>query len=902
VSLLDRLRKRDQPSGNGQTSQVIMPHLRVLRASGQRIDLSARDVGTRITATRQGWQTDAWDYFGRIGELSYALRLLAQQVAKVRFYAAELRPYPDDPAELSGKDHELDDQLAADAVSELERLPLDDDGVDGFLATLTLNLLVAGEAWIHGQVVDGEEQWVVRSISEITAHGDQVMLAELPTTTSLGQRPILQGEEELLRCWIRSPRYGQLAISPLFSPMDVMEGIVLDGREGRVASQSRIGANGILLVPDSLSLVKVRQDSEDLEEESVQDDSFMGDLTEAITAPIINEGHAGAIAPIVIRGEAEALKEVRHIKLDRADPEKLTERQTAGVLRLLKSIDIQPEQVEGVGTANHWSAWTIEAKDVKQQVEPWSATIAGCLTKAFLRPALLSLDHDREQVRRVAVWRDVSSLVENPNRGQDARDAHDRLVISDEALRQALGFDDDDAPDEDEVQRRIAAKVGVDQGTAAIVLEMVRRTQGDQPRVIEAQQTSLPSGQPANGSRPVAQPGEVVPERPIPQEPTSTTEPDRRMVASAQPENMPADIPSGWRVDVETARMLADVDAALAERIIVAADAAIQRAVERAGGRARSAVRNQARSDLALTAAIDGVPAELIPGRVGRDVLLATTTLPDLLADAFTRLRGQFLGWISQAADQVASLVLRLLGIPRRSTEGQRIHDVITTRLSVHRDDAWIALAEALDNAAAEAMFRADPMVPEQVGRGEEPGSLISPAAVTRALVIAGGGDPDRPGDGGLGSGSVVRDMLTEQNAVTLGWEWQYRPERSRNMFTPHAQLDGARFTTWTDPQLETDEESRWIGEHFRPNDHHGCRCVAFPLVATPNDDPDGIVARRLREARGSDRGRTLTKVAAEDTAAGRIGTSVQREVEVRDRIAADVERLRQHYIEGAQA
>lgn len=889
MSLLDRLRKRGQQSDNGQAEQIVVPHLRVLRASGQRIDLSARDVGTRIAATRQGWQTDAWDYYGRIGELSYALRLLAQQVAKVRFYAAELRPYPDDPAELSGDEHDLDKQLAADAVSELERLPLDDDGVDGFLATLTLNLLVAGEAWIHGREVDGEEQWTVRSISEITAQGNQVMLAELPTTSSLGQRLIKPDEEELLRCWIRSPRYGQLATSPLFSPQDIMEGIVLDGREARAASQSRIAANGILLVPDSLSLVKTRQSSEDLEEESVRDDDFMGDLTEAMIAPLVNEGHAGAVVPLILRGAAEDLKEVRHLKLDRADPEKLTERQTAGVTRLLKSLDIQPEQVEGVSNMNHWSSWQLEAKDVKQQVEPWSATIAGCLTKAFLRPAVLSLDHALERVSRVAVWRDVSGLVENPNRGQDARDAHDRLVVSDAALRKALGFDDDDAPEEEEIQRRIAAKVGVDQGTAAIVLEMVRRNQGDQPRVIDAKpQTSLPSGQ-SNGSRPAAQPGEVVPERTTPQEPTSTAEPDRRMVASAQPEDMPADIPSGWQVDVDAARQLADIDAALAERIIVAADAAIARAVERAGGRARSAVRNLARSDAALSAAIDGTPAELIPSKVGRDVLLAATPLSDLLSDAFARLRGQFLGWLGRAADQVATLVLRVLGIHRRSTEGRRIHEAVITRLAVHRDDAWTALAEALDNAAAEAMFRADPMIPERSGRGEESESLISPRAVTRALVIAGG----------PGAGSVVHDVLTEQGAVTLGWEWQYRPERPRNTFTPHALLDGARFTTWTDPKLETDEKSGWIGPHLHPGDHKGCACNAAPIYATPEPDDDGIVGRRIRESRESERGRTLTRVAAEDTASGRIGTSIQREVEVRDRIAADVERLRQHYIEG---
>lgn len=898
MPLLDRLHLRRQQPDADQPTQAPPSNLRVLRASGQRIDLSARDVGARIAATRQAWQTDAWDYFARIGELSYALRLLAQQVAKVRFFAAELRPYPDDPVELSGNDHDLDERLAAAAVSELARLPLDDDGVDGFLAVLALNLLVAGEAWIHGREVDGEEQWTVRSVSEITAMGDTVMLAELPTNSSLGQRPIRQGEEELLRCWIRSPRYGQLATSPLFSALDIMEGIVLDGRESRAASQSRIAANGVLLVPDSLSLVKARREVEELAEESVRDDNFMGDFTVAMTAPIINEGHAGAVVPLVIRGAADDLKEFRHVKLDRADPEKLTERINAGVLRLLKSVDVQPEQVEGTGSTNHWSGWLISAKDITQQVEPWSATIAGCITKAFLRPALSSLSYDQADVRRVATWRDTSGLAENPNRGQDARDAHAAMVIKDATLRQALGFDDEDAPDDEEIQRRIAAKVGVDQSTAAIVLEMARRAQDGQPRIIESSQNELPAGQSINGAR-TPGPGEVVPDQPTPQEPASTTEPNRSMVAAATPDG---GLPSGWRVDTEAARQLADIDAALAERIIVAADAAIQRAIERAGGRARSAVRNQAKGDAALTAAIDGVATELIPSRVGRDVLLAAASLSDLLSDAFTRLRGQFFNWLTSATGQAANVVSRMLGMSRGSRDGQRIQRAITERVQSNADSSWSVLSDALNEATERAMFKADPLTPDSVDDGEESASLLDPAAVFRALTVAGGGDPGTPDDGGLTGGSVVRDTLTDQGAVTLGWEWRYRPERPRNTFTPHALLDGERFTTWTDPKLTTDNKTKWLGEFMRPGDHRGCRCGSQRIWATPELGDDDVVSRRLREARESDRGRTLTRVAAEDTAAGRSGTSAQREVEVRDRIADDVERLRQHYIEGVRS
>jgi len=75
----------------------------------------------------------------------------------------------------------------------------------------------------------------------------------------------------------------------------------------------------------------------------------------------------------------------------------------------------------------------------------------------------------------------------------------------------------------------------------------------------------------------------------------------------------------------------------------------------------------------------------------------------------------------------------------------------------------------------------------------------------------------------------------------------------------------------------------------------HNCRCYAAPIWAVPELD-DGIVARRLREA--GQRHADTDRLAEGDTAAGRVGTSAQNEVEVRRRISAGVEQLRRQHIE----
>lgn len=722
--------------------------LRVLRADGQRVDLTARNAGTRLSLVRQDWQMDAWSYRDMIGELRYAQRLLARSVAKVRFYAAELRDFPDDPAELSGTDHKLDPRLAADAVANLNRLPLD-DGPDGFIATLTENLITAGEAWIHGEPDDGDgEQWNVRSVSEIVGAGDQVMLAELPTTSTMGQRVIDPSNEELLRCWMRHPRWGQLADSPLRAMLDVLEEVVLSGREMRAAARSRIASNGVLLLPNSLALLRTRDDDESLVDQGVLENEFMRDFTEALTAPIRNEGDAGAVVPLVLRGDAEALKEVRHLTLARDDAVKLMERVQGAILRMLQGLDIQPEQVQGLGATNHWTGWSIEAGSIRHQVIPTAAIVAGCLTKAFQRPALTALGYSPSDVRRIVVWYDASALVESPDRAQDARDAWDRDVISNVALRESLGFDPDDEPDGHEHLVRLLTKGRLTPEAVPLVAALSGISLTDpvlkqalaisvglatkaQTQVVPGVAHALPAGQSANP----AQPAQVVPEQIAPAQPTGSS-------PTGQPGSVTA---SGVMVDMDAVRALVDIDTTLTERIMVAGDAAVYRAVERAGGRVRNAVRG----DHALTASLKGVDTALVASTIGRGTLSQFTTVPDLLAGSCVQLEERVDEWLASAGESAASLTVRLLNLDAKSPVGLDLARHIAVGFVAHRRNAVTELTEIVNAKTEQVLF------------GEHHGgALVTRADVTRVLATAGG----------VGTGPLVQYVFAT-NGGARAWD-----------------------------------------------------------------------------------------------------------------------------------
>lgn len=652
--------------------------LRVLRADGQRIDLTNRETGRQLVATKQSWQSQAFAYRDLIGELRYAIRLLSRSVARVRFYPAQLRPWPEDPTPLDGKDHNLDKQLAADAVHNFSRLPIDNDP-DGFIARSVENLSIAGEAWV---LAKGDD-FAVHSTSEIVVVGDgQVYLTTLPTATVGNRRLIDPTKEDLLRTWVPHPEWGQLADSPLRCLLDVCEDVVLAGREQRAAARSRVAANGILLIPSTLSLVRSR-DEDDESDDGVTSDTFMADFTAAMLAPIRDDSDPQAVVPIVLRGEIEDLKEVRHVVLQRADADHLIRRQDGGIIRLLRGVDVQPEQVQGLMGGNHWSGWLVEASAIQHQVKPMAQTEAACLLQAFLKPALISLGHDPAMVAQVTIAVDVSDLVENPNRVADAKDAWDRVAISDESLREALGFDEDDKPDEFEVIRRSLTHGRITPQAIPLIIKALEGQLPDATDIANATGQTMPhpviiNGEPvapalpAGQKRPAAQPGQTIPNQPVPTAPTGGT--PGPVAASASSTG----------------------DTVLVERITIAADAAIARVLERAGAR----VRNAAQKDRALVASLTGVEPHLIPARLGRERVEMFVPVTDLLASDYTRLRGQVGQWLTDAG------------------------------YGASVDTAWAELAAALNTAADRALFATD----------IKPGDmLIHPTQVHHAITVAVG-------------------------------------------------------------------------------------------------------------------------------------------------------------------
>lgn len=927
----------------------------VLRASGMPITVNTSTEQLRaLTSNRQQWQTLAWGYRKLIGELRQALRYRANAISRVVVFGAQVDPRrPDvDPIPLSLRHDDdpekaaritVDPRLAEAVEEELARLPLA-SGYQ-FLGVWSENFDVAGECYLHGYTDPdtGQETWAVRSISEIElTHAGRIGIRDPLLGGTV--RPLDLEVEEIHREWVPDPEMGHLPDSPLRSLLDTLEDIVLAGREKRAVRRSRIAANGIFRIPVGLTMARAGDAPEGEDTAITADPSnandFMANLGAAFVAPISNEGDPGGVVPLGVIGETEDLKAFDHFRVDREGSPELQAMLLGDLSRMANGLDLPSEMVTGMGDANHWTAWQIDASSARHHIEPGVRMIVDSLTMSFLRHALRLRGFSPEEIGTVRAWYSLDALTENVNRRQDALDVYDRLGIGPAALRDATGFDDGDAPSPEELAAMIAVKQGVDPTTAAALLRWHLERDlrpGSAPDVVDAipvaqssAPAALPSGQPAGATAPNPPPaapsGNSVP----------STAPSTVIASGAHrpsihsgvcqcggyldtqgfcsaPDSVHAAVLAltaaattpvlNYRIAEEQAARLLEIERVLRARILTAADAAILRAAERAGARLRA----KATSDRELSLRLRGHGPLEIGQMVGRDRAFALgADDAHLFADAFRELGEKVVGWIRDAITDVGSTVAAMLGFGRGSKAADATRKRVTAAMDARVEQAWTGLEEHLHERVRVTLFDLKLGETAEDEFGEPAENTAQPGAVRRALAEVGGlpaessgmDDDGRPVDGqpvgGLTGGTAVRDELAFNGAVELGYTWVYGIV-PRGTFPPHHDLDGARFASWTDKKLDTDTayggKYAWVGSHFRPGDHRYCQCDYRLGYAVP------VFEKTIRDqlAEPSQAMRDILALAQGDDRAGRRGTDAQ---EQRDRYN-HVQQLKNKYLEG---
>ena len=770
------------------------------------------------------WQQQAWDFFDQIGEVRYAARYYGNSLSRLRLYVGwrESPSEPVTPIDLANPPVGLNRQAYDVATNTVARLHSTDGSVAELLRAYGVNVFVAGEGYIVGRTDEdsGREVWEFLSVDQVVWHNDRWNLRESVADKPSDYRPLDLERDVVRRVWLPHPRFASEADSPMRAVLTVCEELLLLSASVRASALSRI-ASGILLLPDTMldggPDTYIDGDPTDGE---AQADRTLADIVEHFVKPIADPDSAAAVAPFVLAGDPDDIDRVRLLEPSRMVDEVAANQRNELLVRLANGVDLPPEVLTGMGESNHWSAWLVDEQTFRTHIAPAAQLFVNAVTEQLVWPSLSAAGLPVDE--RMVVGFDASDLVGHPDRKTNAEAAYAALTISDDAYRRALGFAEDDAPDEDEYARRVALRLNN--------VELYPIAAG---RPIS----------PSNVLEPVSAPSPTPEALP----PASGNLEGNADEPSAVTPGPPALTAAATTPALEFGALLGRLDRALFDRMETACSAALDRALERAGARLRSRLaRVEGVRDV-----VAGAPAREVGVRVGRDAVVAAGVADDELVDddEFEELAALLLLLTGRAQERIRRRLRSDFGL------GEAELAAMEQRQSEDRTTAATLLTGMMVGLTVGALYGGKAAAP---ALGEfDPASRVPSGVVRSALSVAGGGPPTvnvsatgqvtavaplpvgaPTADGivpmsapGLAvEGPTTREFAASVGLVETGFIWNYGDEM-RQTFEPHFELDGEEFAGPEDAALANPDDFP-SAPFYAPGDHDGCRCSTVPIYS----------------------------------------------------------------------
>lgn len=445
-------------------------HPRPFTASAVKLKLGTKAARQEIDRpeTRE-WQRLAWQYYDAIGEVKFAFNLVASVMSRIRLYPAIVHSSADVPQDATAwlkelaEDSELNTDDTRKAVEATKAAIAQLDGAGGgiseMLRAAALNANVPGEMFL----VNFRGRWMIVSVDELRRDGNTYAL--VASRDGKVKLP-LDKDAYVARIWRNHPRWSREPDSSMLGALDQCEKLVLIDKALRASARSRLNA-GAMFIPDGVSAPGSDEDSDEAEDIQTLEDQ----LLDAWTAPIEDEAAATTVVPFIMRGPKELGDSIKRIEIARLFDEQLVNESERSLDRVLSSIDVPKDTVTGLADVKYANAIVIDDNLYRAHVEPLALLFVDSLTKIFLRPLLKKAGVPKALLDRLVIWYDPSSVVTRPDRSQAANEGHDRGVISDAAWRAARGFSETDAPDPDELLRRMAFKGQLQPGTVESLLQ-----------------------------------------------------------------------------------------------------------------------------------------------------------------------------------------------------------------------------------------------------------------------------------------------------------------------------------------------------------------------------------------------------------------------------------------------
>lgn len=434
------------------------------------------------------WQNEAWAFYESLGEFNYGVEWFGEALSRVRLTAAKVMPGGDEP-------RVLDDGPAVELMKNFM------GGVDGqsqLLRSVAIQLAVVGDTYFvgrsvtpddirYGLTMDAEPDimgnvWTVQPINTLRrSRARYLNFARRRNQRHEWEMQVdenvwiaLPYESHIIRIWDRNEHLPWRAMSPGKPALPILREIDMYNRHIMASLVSRVAMNGMFFIPDEVTMPSAPEF-----EDAV--DPFVATMHEIMRSTIKNPGTPASAAPLMIRVPEEHIDKFKHLTFSTPLDGNVFEARMNAIRRLAATLNLPAEIVNGFGSVNHWTAWQITEDAIKVHIAPKVEIITRALTLGYLQPMLSAMNESSltDDGSRIIVWYDTSELTQRPDRSSAALTLREMMVISDKAARRETGFDESDAPTDDELERMILMKLAINPRTASAALEELTGLQLD---------------------------------------------------------------------------------------------------------------------------------------------------------------------------------------------------------------------------------------------------------------------------------------------------------------------------------------------------------------------------------------------------------------------------------------
>ena len=484
------------------------PKRRALTAAATRMTPDDSAYARRLAMP---WQLRALFYTDAIGELHYASQFYSRMLKRLRIFPATLQPNGQVKEIVSGQPLEL-----------LNRIQDPGGGRTALLGMYGKLMFITGEGYLFGQGIegDGEEKWtfVWREELRFDDYGKvtHVLAPQLPYEqldfSDATWEEIPAGSAVAYRMWTPHPRFSAWPDSPMRSNLEEAEELLVLSRSVLATATSRLARAPLLLIPQEIAPAPPATDGD----EDPENDPFLNNFTKHLERAIDDPAAAASLAPYVLYASSDWLEKIRTVTMHDTTTDYMErDLRIEAIARLARGLDLPPEVVNGMSSANHWAAWWISDDMWRSHGAPIAEQFCDDLSESYLRPALKDAGYGDWQ--DIVVGYDASAVVVNPDRSKDADQAWDRGAINYKAYRNAKNFNEEDAQDDDEHQEWLAIKKVIlqpdgtpvpDSGGGTGILPAQQVEQGDEAN--PGDQPGTPAGEPGPVSESTGLPASAI--------------------------------------------------------------------------------------------------------------------------------------------------------------------------------------------------------------------------------------------------------------------------------------------------------------------------------------------------------------------------------------------------------